>query len=171
MAELLDPNAPFIENDRLEIAIEDFAAYAYKRARSMEPDVQLQAIEFQGVRRNGVISVKGDFGSAKATFFSPHKWIRPATIAADQAWTPLATLTIVLGVRGVASQWSWSTDDKHPPPLPLPKCKPSQLWSKVRQLHPTIDNLEKSFGLRVGYDAAGTWNLPHDLTKLADDCK
>ncbi len=166
-----DPTAPFIENDRLEIEVDNFAAYASARARGIAPDAQLEKIEFHGIRRNGVISVKGDFGAAKATFFSPRKWVRPATVAADVAWTPLATFTIEIGHKGVVGQWGWSTYDKPPTPLPLPTCKPSQLWIKARQHHPTVDKMEKTFGLQVAYETAGAWNMPTELTKLPDDCK
>ena len=171
MAAQPDPATPFVENDRLEIAIDNFAAYAYTRARGLAPDAQLEKIEFRGIRHHGLISVKGDFGSAIATFFSPRRLIRPAAIDPNVAWTALATITIELGPLGTNSQWTWRTDNNPPTALAMPACKPSQLWNKARQLHPTIDSMEKSFGLRVEYETAGTWNLPHDLTKWPDDCK
>ena len=165
-----DPAAPFVENDRLEIAIDGFAAYAYGRARSLEPDAQLVAIEFNGVRQNGLITAKGGFGSASATFFSPHKLIRPATVKPDVAWTPLAILTIAIGHAGVVSQISWITNDEPLVTLPLPKCKPSQLWRKQRQHHPTVDKFEKTFGLQLGYRSVSTWTRNADFTELSDDC-
>lgn len=170
MMEKADPAAPFVENDRLEIALDGFAAYAYGRARSLEPDAQLVEIEFNGVRQNGLISVKDGFGSAKATFFSPHKLIRPATVNPNAAWTPLAMLTIELGHAGVVSQVGWFTDDEPPVALTLPKCEPSQLWQMLRKQKPSIDKIEKTFGMRVIYESAGTWSLKSDFTKLPDDC-
>ncbi len=170
LARQRDPASPFVENDRLEIAIDDFAAYAYTRARSLAPDAQLVTLEFRGLRQNGLISTKDDFGSAIATFFSPRRSLRPASIDPKIAWTPLATITIEFGHLGTTSQWTWSTDTASPKPLPMPTCKPSQLWNKARQRHPTVDKMEKMFGLRIMYETAGTWTMPTVLTKLPDDC-
>lgn len=161
-----DKQAPFVaQGDKQEISLDDFVTYAEAKARSLEADAVLVKLEYRGLTKGGTISPAIFFGAASATFFSPRRFVRPARIAPDEDWTPLAAVEVKLDNFGVRYQRSWDTWKKPPATVTSPNCKPAQLWAKLNAGGARGEHADP-----LSYED-GRWRVVFAGKSLPDDCK
>lgn len=164
--EFEDQQPPFIANGaKQEIVVDDFVAYAEAKARSLEADAVLVTVEYRGLTKAGTISPNIFYGAASATFFSPHRFVRPARIAADEDWTPLAAIDVKIDNFGVRYQRGWDTWKEKPALVPAPRCKPAQLWAKMHAAGARGEHADP-----IIYEE-GRWRVVFGGITFKDDCQ
>ncbi|MBP9085491.1 MAG: serine/threonine protein kinase [Kofleriaceae bacterium] len=131
IAQQPDPTSPFELGADGKFDIDGFADFAFKRARQVAPDAQLLTLEFAHVSRTGRATAEpASISSISATFVSRALAARPPDVAASEPWSPLARIQIVVGSDGIALQRSMPVAEQV---MPLPTCKPSQIWQRALQ--------------------------------------
>jgi hypothetical protein len=152
--------------------------YAWKEARAVSSDATFVSVEFVAISKAGKIIPGTNPSTATARFFSQRLFDRPADIAIDQAWTPLAVIWIFLSASGTRIGRSGLLNNETP--IAAPTCEPSMLWSRAQleinkrpptNVVPAIDQGVQTYQFSASTSSSWEWSSETGETvRFVDKC-